>query len=414
MFVKEIKKLLKKDIIIREDLLTRPLEDMKDEDIKNMSDSIDTNGLINEIDVRLKDGKYELIAGGRRFVATKEDEILAKIYEDVSDIDAMILGLNENIHRKDLDGNVIDAYIYKIWTKGKFKYIKDFAKEINKSPNMLGVIISAGRTKEKMASPVVQRATSRDLERTKPLADHLDIREYILKKEQECKLNAEEIEDISKEIKRKIDNGVEKEVIIKSLEIIIDKNTEKKYLKSKVLGMEMEIKKSQKKDLVTLVHLNEPYHVEVEREDIILIPPKEGSTVTIPGGLKSVTCGGKYINKMAIELFEACGITVMRESDIRLGNKQSSEIIGSVGNIEIVVQIYNSKGWNNPPNDLPLRDIWFVSKDHDEAKMNYAIVKRHLTEYRNFIILGHECINRDNSHIRDCLDGQDLAIASLT
>lgn len=233
MRIMEIKKIPKKDIVIPGSIM-RPFQDVKDEDIESLSTSIKNNGMINEIDVRIKDDKYELMSGARRFIAAKEDEILAKIYENVSDLKAMIIGLEENLQIKNLDINVRDAYIYKIWKKGKesgeFKYMKDLAKEVSLSPTVLSAIISAGEVKEKTESPVIQKATSWDLERTKSLSDHPDIREKLLKKQQDNQLTSESVEKISRNIKVEMNTGTKKEVVVKALEVA--SNTVKKYLKS--------------------------------------------------------------------------------------------------------------------------------------------------------------------------------------
>lgn len=223
MRVKEIKKIPKKDIVIP-DYIMRPLEDEKDEDIIGLSSSFESNGMINEIDVRLNNGKYELMAGARRFVATKEDEILAKVFEDVSDIKAMILGLVENTQRKNPDINVRDAYIYKVWKKGKesreFIHQKDFAKEIGMSNMTVNVIISAGDIKDKNKSPTIQNATSFDLEITNSLSEHSDMREELLKRKQIDQLVYTDMENISKKIRSEIDKGTEKETIIDVLGLI--------------------------------------------------------------------------------------------------------------------------------------------------------------------------------------------------
>ena len=178
------------------------------------------------------------MAGARRFVATKEYYMFAKVYENVSDLKAMVLGLVENAHRKNPDILVRDAYIYIVWKKwkadGEFKYIKDLAKEISMSESMLSSIISGGELKEKSQSPAIQKATSQDLDRTKSLSNLPDIRDDLLKKEQNNQLNSESLEKISKEIKNEIDKGTKKEVVVKALELT--NSTVKKYLKSNSPG----------------------------------------------------------------------------------------------------------------------------------------------------------------------------------
>lgn len=223
MRVKEIKKIPKKDIVIP-DYIMRPLENEENEDIKGLSSSFESSGMINEIDVRLKDGRYELMAGARRFVATKEDKIWTKVFEDVSDLKAMILGLTENLQRKGPDPNVRDTYIYKVWKKGKesgeFTCQKDLSGEIGINEKVLSVIIMAGDTKEKTKSSIIQKATSWDLERTKSLSEYPDMREDLLKREQVNQLAPKDMENISKKIMCEMDGGTKKDVIVEVLGLI--------------------------------------------------------------------------------------------------------------------------------------------------------------------------------------------------
>lgn len=237
MRVKEIKKINKKDIVIP-DYIMRPLENETEEENQNLSASIKKSGLINEIDVRLIEGRYELMAGARRFVATKDDDILVKVYEDVSDLKAMILGLTENLQRKNPDVNLRDSYIYKVWIKGNeegyFKYVKDLAKEIGMSEATLNIILYAGDLKDKVKLPEIQNATSRELYRIKPILGHLDIVVDLLRKLRNNQLNSLELENISGDIKSELDKGTDKDIIMKSLELAgyTVNNTVKKYFKS--------------------------------------------------------------------------------------------------------------------------------------------------------------------------------------
>lgn len=224
MEMKEIKKIKKNDIIVP-GFYVRPIEDKENDDIKNLSDSIENIGLINEIDVRIRNGKYELLAGGRRLLASKDDEIFAKIYtdNDTTDLDAIIFGIKENAQRKDIDTNIRDAQIYSAWKigikNGRFKYKKNFAKMICMNESLISTAIMAGEIKEKNKSPIVQMATSSDIERTKSLKGQPDIREILLKKGQDNELTQKEMENISREIKNEIDTGTKKEVIVKALEL---------------------------------------------------------------------------------------------------------------------------------------------------------------------------------------------------
>ncbi|MBZ5529587.1 MAG: ParB N-terminal domain-containing protein [Acidobacteriia bacterium] len=230
--LKEVKKIAKKDILIP-DFIMRQLEDEKDSDIKGLSASISNGGMINEIDVRESKvkGKYDLIAGARRLVATKEDDILAKIFVNMSDMRGRLMCLNENYQRKDPESNATDAYIYETWKIGKqsgeFEYIQDLADEIGIDSILLGMIISAGKLKDDDPSPIIQFATTHDIDNTKDLSDHPELRKDLLKKKQEDKLTSEDMGKISEEIKSELDIGTEEVVVKKVLDIVDNTKKEK-------------------------------------------------------------------------------------------------------------------------------------------------------------------------------------------
>ena len=87
----------------------QPRQTMDQEQLKELASSIEEQGIIQPILVReLGDGKFEIIAGERRWQAAKiaglkEVPVLIK---DISDNDALALALIENIQRENL--NVIE------------------------------------------------------------------------------------------------------------------------------------------------------------------------------------------------------------------------------------------------------------------------------------------------------------------
>ncbi len=96
-------------IYLRTDELTpnpvQPRKRFDDEALAELSDSIKNYGILNPLTVRLRCGKYELVAGERRLRAAK----LAGLREvpcillDVNMEDASLIALVENLQRKDLD-----------------------------------------------------------------------------------------------------------------------------------------------------------------------------------------------------------------------------------------------------------------------------------------------------------------------
>jgi ParB family chromosome partitioning protein len=79
---------------------------MEDASLADLANSITERGLLNPITVMTRpDGKFDLIAGQRRFLACKivgMKTIPAIVRDDVEDVDATIISLVENVHRADM------------------------------------------------------------------------------------------------------------------------------------------------------------------------------------------------------------------------------------------------------------------------------------------------------------------------
>jgi ParB family chromosome partitioning protein len=73
--------------------------------IEELQDSIKSKGILEPILVRAKGNRFEIIAGERRFMASKNIGLkeLPCIDMDVEDSEAMEIALIENLQRKDLD-----------------------------------------------------------------------------------------------------------------------------------------------------------------------------------------------------------------------------------------------------------------------------------------------------------------------
>ena len=84
---------------------SQPRLDFYDDSIKGLAESIKENGLLQPISVRKANGKYELIAGERRYracllIGLKE---IDAIILDKTDEESANLALIENIQREDLN-----------------------------------------------------------------------------------------------------------------------------------------------------------------------------------------------------------------------------------------------------------------------------------------------------------------------
>ena len=103
----------------------QPRKKFNEEKLKELKDSIREKGIIQPVIVRPTEDGYELIAGERRFRATKElgyEEIPA-IIKDVSDADSLELSLIENIQREELNA-VEEANAYRDLME-KFDFSQD-------------------------------------------------------------------------------------------------------------------------------------------------------------------------------------------------------------------------------------------------------------------------------------------------
>lgn len=104
----EVKEIKLEDIQVSEFNTRKDLEaGVEDASIEDLANSIREKGLLNPITVmRLKNGKYDLVAGQRRFLACKKiglQTIPAIIRDDLNETDATILSLIENVQRADMN-----------------------------------------------------------------------------------------------------------------------------------------------------------------------------------------------------------------------------------------------------------------------------------------------------------------------
>ena len=96
-------------VYLRTDELTpnpvQPRNRFDDESLVELSGSIKSYGILNPLTVRLRCGKYELVAGERRLRAAKLAglEEVPCILIDVNMEDASLIALVENLQRRDLD-----------------------------------------------------------------------------------------------------------------------------------------------------------------------------------------------------------------------------------------------------------------------------------------------------------------------
>lgn len=101
--------------LVRSPLNSRTEKEQEDsDDFVELVESIRTNGLLEPIIVRPWGGvndKYEIVAGSRRYHALKvlkETKVMIVVRQDLTDVDARIFSIIENIHRKKLSPDELE------------------------------------------------------------------------------------------------------------------------------------------------------------------------------------------------------------------------------------------------------------------------------------------------------------------
>lgn len=103
----------------------QPRKDYNDEKLDELKTSIKENGVLQPILVRKKDGVFEVIAGERRLRAVRDlgIEKIPVIVKDVTDQQALVISLIENIQREELNP-IEEAGAYKKLIE-EFNYTQD-------------------------------------------------------------------------------------------------------------------------------------------------------------------------------------------------------------------------------------------------------------------------------------------------
>jgi ParB family chromosome partitioning protein len=120
-------------------------------DIKELMESIKIRGVLEPIIVRPKEEKFEIIAGERRYVASKALGLkeIPCIEMLVKDQEAMEISLIENLQRKDLDIFEEADALTALMTLYDYSH-QEIADKIGKARSTITEIISVGRIPQEL------------------------------------------------------------------------------------------------------------------------------------------------------------------------------------------------------------------------------------------------------------------------
>ncbi len=113
---------------------TNPRKTFPESALKELSDSIRTNGVINPITVRLTSAGYEVVSGGRRYRASVMAELLEMpcIVRELTDDQVLDIQIEENLHRADVPPLEEAAAFHDLLTSKKLT-VGELAGRLNKS-----------------------------------------------------------------------------------------------------------------------------------------------------------------------------------------------------------------------------------------------------------------------------------------
>ncbi|MBC7361255.1 MAG: ParB/RepB/Spo0J family partition protein [Candidatus Aminicenantes bacterium] len=181
--------------------------------IQELMDSIKTKGVLEPILVRAKGDRFEIIAGERRYVASKKLGLkeIPCIEMDVEDQEAMEISLIENLQRKDLDifeeadglKALISLYGYSH---------QDIADKIGKARSTITEIISVSRIplnlREKLRQAgITSRSTIIEIAKIENEEDMARVIDQII----ERRLTRSDTRDLTKLFKEKEKQETEKQ-----------------------------------------------------------------------------------------------------------------------------------------------------------------------------------------------------------
>lgn len=174
--------------------------------IQELMDSIKSKGVLEPILVRPKADRFEIIAGERRYIASKNIGLkeIPCIEMDVQENEAMEIALIENLQRKDLDlfeeadglNALIDLYGYNH---------QEVSEKIGKARSTITEILSISKVPDKVreiikTSGVFSRSTIIEIAKQKTEADMLKFAQQIV----ERRLTREDTRDLAKLLKGKL------------------------------------------------------------------------------------------------------------------------------------------------------------------------------------------------------------------
>lgn len=131
----------------------QPRREFNEEALRELADSIKAHGVMQPIVVRRVDGGYEIIAGERRWRASKIAEVttIPAIIRDIDDKKALAVALVENVQREDLSPMEEALALQRLKDEFKLKN-KEVAEIVGKPANDVNKLLTLLKLEDAVAA----------------------------------------------------------------------------------------------------------------------------------------------------------------------------------------------------------------------------------------------------------------------
>ena len=183
----------------------QPRTEFEEEALQELAESIKSHGLIQPITVRkVKDGRYQLIAGERRMRASKLaglSEIPAYI-RTANDMQMLEMGLIENIQRKDLNPIEVALSFQRLVDECNVRH-EDLANRVSKSRSVVSNYLRLLKLYQPVQTAIVQGKITMGHAKMLAAIDDENRQTSILNKILQEELSVRQVE----ELMRKVNQG---------------------------------------------------------------------------------------------------------------------------------------------------------------------------------------------------------------
>jgi len=247
--------------------------------LQDLANSIKEQGVIEPILIRMRAGKYELVAGERRWRAAKLAGLSAipSIIKDFTDEQSLELALIENLQREDL--NPMDeaegyARLTKEFNLTQEEVAKKVGKERSTVTNLVRLLSLPDKIKGSLRKEQVSVGHARALLVVESAEKQIEIWKKIVKE----RLNVRDVEILvtGREEKPKVKKGGRKRVYTQNAELnaLVEKLTTHLGTKVKIFGTpergRIEIDYFSKDDLERILEV-----LLSEKKEILVAPPPQ-------------------------------------------------------------------------------------------------------------------------------------------